>query len=30
MKDSAVEWVSFESIEIVMARGSSGGSPKIL
>jgi len=30
MKDSAVECVSFESIEIVRARGFSGGSPKIL
>jgi hypothetical protein len=29
MKDSAVERVSFESIEIVMAPGSSGDSPKI-
>ena len=29
MKDSAIEWVSFESIEIVMALGSSGDSPKI-
>jgi hypothetical protein len=29
IKDSAIEWVSFESIEIVMALGSSGNSPNI-
>ncbi len=28
-KDSAIEWVSFESIEIVMALGLSGNSPYI-
>jgi hypothetical protein len=29
INDSAVDWVSFESIEIVIAVGSSGNSPNI-
>ncbi len=29
IRDSAADWVSFESIEIVITLGSSGGSPKM-